>query len=61
MRVTPKMITDMVTANLSSSVSRLLWLQNQMSTGRRINRPNDDPIGLTRDLSYRTTIETVEQ
>jgi flagellar hook-associated protein 3 len=55
------MIADRVTSNLSSSVTRLLWWQNQMSTGRRINRPADDPIGLTRDLSYRTTIETVEQ
>ncbi len=61
MRVTHKMMTDMTTANLSSSVTRLLWLQNQMSTGRRINRPSDDPIGLTRDLSYRTTISTIEQ
>jgi flagellar hook-associated protein 3 len=60
-RVTHKMIADRVTSNLSSSVSRLLWWQNQMSTGRRINRPADDPIGLTRDLSYRTTIQTVEQ
>jgi len=60
-RVTHKMITDMTTANLSSSVNRLLWLQNQMSTGRKINRPSDDPVGLTRDLSYRTTIGTLKQ
>lgn len=61
MRVTHKMITDMSTANLSANVNRLLWLQNQMSTGRRLNRPSDDPVGLTRDLSYRTTISTIEQ
>lgn len=61
MRVTNKMMTDMSASNLSSSVNRLLWLQNQMSTGRRINRPSDDPVGLTRDLSYRTTISTIEQ
>lgn len=61
MRVTQKMMTDLATANLSSSVNRLLYWQNQMSTGRRLLRPSDDPIGLTRDLSYRTTISTIEQ
>jgi len=61
MRVTTKMLTDRTTANLSSAVTRLLGLQTQMSTARKLLRPSDDPIGVTRDLSYRTTIDNVTQ
>ncbi len=61
MRVTHQMITEQTTANLSRSITRLLALQNQMSSGRRLSRPSDDPVAVTRDLSYRTTIKTVEQ
>ncbi|GAB4318515.1 MAG: hypothetical protein Kow0074_07760 [Candidatus Zixiibacteriota bacterium] len=61
MRVTHQMITDQTTANLSRSIARLLALQTEMSSGRRLRRPSDDPVGVTRDLSYRTTIKTVAQ
>lgn len=61
MRITQQMITDRATANLSRNVSQLLLLQTQMSSGRKLTRPSDNPVGITRDLSYRTTISTVEQ
>ena len=61
MRITQQMITDRATANLSRSVSQLLKLQTQMSSGRKLTRPSDNPVGVTRDLSYRTTIDTVTQ
>lgn len=61
MRVTSQMLAARTTANLSSSVARLLALQTQMSTARKLLRPSDDPIGVTRDLSYRTTIDNITQ
>ncbi len=61
MRVTQKMMSDQTTANLSAAAERLLRLQSQMSTSRRLGRPSDDPIGITRDLSYRTLISEVGQ
>ncbi len=61
MRVTQKMITDQATASLSASADRLMRLQTQMSTGRRLSRPSDDAVGVTRALSFETTISAVEQ
>ncbi len=61
MRVTNKMISDQVMGNLSKNIARFMKLQNQMSTGRRINKPSDDPIGTIKDLSYRTRISEIEQ
>jgi flagellar hook-associated protein 3 FlgL len=61
MRVTQKMITDRMSANLSAAADRLMRLQTEMATARRLSRPSDDPVGITRDLSFRTTISAVEQ
>jgi len=36
-------------------------LQTQISSGRRINRPSDDPLGILRDLDYRKEISKNEQ
>jgi len=61
MRVTNKMISDQVVINLTRNISRFMNLQNQMSTGRRINRPSDDPIGTIGGLSYRSQLSAIEQ
>lgn len=61
MRVTSKMIADQVINNLSQNLSRYMVLQNQMSTGRRIMKPSDDPIGTIKDLSYRSRLSEIEQ
>ncbi len=61
MRVTNKMISDQVISNLSRGITRFMDLQNQMSTGRRINKPSDDPIGAIKDLSYRSRLSQFEQ
>jgi flagellar hook-associated protein 3 FlgL len=61
MRVTQKMMTDRMSASLSAAADRLMRLQTEMSTARRLSRPSDDPVGITRDLSFRTTISAVEQ
>jgi flagellar hook-associated protein 3 len=61
MRVTSKMISDQVINNLSRNLGRFMDLQNQMSTGRRIMKPSDDPIGTIKDLSYRSRLSEIEQ
>jgi len=35
--------------------------QVQMSTGRRLNRPSDDPIGIQKDLRYRNVLTDITQ
>jgi flagellar hook-associated protein 3 FlgL len=36
-------------------------LQNQLSTGRRINKPSDDPVGISFSMRYRTELSSNEQ
>lgn len=61
MRVTNNMITNRVSYNLGNSISRYMDLQTQISSGRRINRPSDDPLGILRDLDYRKEISKAQQ
>ena len=61
MRVTNKMISDQVTNNLGTNISKFMKLQNMMSTSRRINQPSDDPVGTIKDLSYRTRLTEITQ
>ncbi len=44
MRVTHQMITDTMLRSLTRNVSRLEQLQEQITSGRRVSRPSQDPI-----------------
>ncbi len=61
MRVTNSMIAGRVTYNAQKSLSRFLALQTQMSSGKKINKPSDDPLGITRDLDYRNELANNKQ
>jgi flagellar hook-associated protein 3 len=61
MRIADNMITDRVVFNIQRNLSRYFLLQNQLSTGRRINTPSDDPIGTQQDLIYRAELAKNEQ
>ncbi len=56
MRVTNNMITNTVAFNTHRAIARFLEMQTQMSSGRRINNPSDDPVGTIRDLDYRAEL-----
>jgi flagellar hook-associated protein 3 len=61
MRVTNKMISDQVMYNLNRSLDRFIDLQSMMSSGRRINKPSDDPVGTQKDIRYRKTLAEIAQ
>jgi len=61
MRVTNSMVANTVTYNMQRSLQRFLELQTSVSSGRRINKPSDDPLGTLRDLDYRTELSKIEQ
>jgi len=61
MRVTNNMIMNTVVRNLSLGLDKYLRLQTMMSTGKRINRPSDDPTGTAQDLGYRFRLSDMEQ
>ena len=61
MRVTNNMMITAVTAGLSRNVQSLVSLSEKLATGRKINRPSDDPIGMANIMDYRKTISKTEQ
>lgn len=61
MRVTQGMLNTNMLRNLNNNLTRLEKLQNQMSTGRKINKPSDDPVGIGFSLRYRSGLEANEQ
>jgi len=61
MRITTSMLTDRVVYNMQRSIRRYMEMQTQLSSGRRINTPSDDPVGTQRDLIYRTELKKNEQ
>lgn len=61
LRVTQNMVSSRLMRNLSANYERMGESQNQLSTGRKINKPSDDPVGITYALSYRSETAMTEQ
>lgn len=60
-RVTQGMMNTQLLRNLNNNMNRMNNESNQLSTGRKINKPSDDPVGLTFALRYRSELATNEQ
>ena len=61
LRVTQNIIVQRTLSSLSDQTRRLLALQEQISTGQRVNRPSDDPIDARRGVNLRLLIGQNEQ
>ncbi|WP_049825077.1 flagellar hook-associated protein FlgL [Paenibacillus sp. 1-18] len=61
MRVTNNMLSSQLLLNLNRNSERMNNTQNQMSTGRKLNKPSDDPVGITYSLRYRSELSSNEQ
>lgn len=60
-RVTQGLIVQRTLSNLNAQLRRLLKIEEQMATGRRVNRPSDDPMDARRAVSIRHDIDKNEQ
>lgn len=47
--------------NINTNLIRINNHQNQLSTGRKINKASDDPVGISFSLRYRSEISSNEQ
>lgn len=56
MRVTQSMLSSTMLRNLSNSYNKMGQWQEQLSTGSKLLRPSDDPVGVTKAMSYRTQL-----
>jgi len=55
------MMTATVKRNLFRQAEQLARKQETMASGKRINRPSDDPLGFGKVLDYRKTLSSLEQ
>ncbi|TFB24379.1 flagellar hook-associated protein FlgL [Filobacillus milosensis] len=61
MRVTQGMLNNNMLRNISQGYERMDKYMDQLSTGKKINRPSDDPVVAMRGVSHRSTLDKVEQ
>jgi flagellar hook-associated protein 3 FlgL len=61
MRVTQSMLANNMLRNLSSSYERLGKYQEQLTTGKKITRPSDDPVVAMKGIAYREDLARVKQ
>lgn len=61
MRVTQGMLAANSLKQISNSYNKLETLQNQLSTGKKITRPSDDPVVATKGMAYRSNLSEVNQ
>jgi flagellar hook-associated protein 3 FlgL len=61
MRVTQNMMNLQMLQNLSNSNERMMNLQNVLASGKRINTPSDDPVGVNYALRYRAQLNHLNQ
>lgn len=55
-RITSRILFNNSTANLQDIQQDLAALQERLATGRRVNRPSDDPLATRRAIGYRSHI-----
>ncbi len=61
MRITNRMMTNSMLSNINGNKNRLSSLEEQYSTGLKIQKPSDDPIVAVRALKLRTNLAELNQ
>jgi flagellar hook-associated protein 3 FlgL len=55
------MLSNNMLRNLSKSYTSMNKYMDQLTTGKKINRPSDDPVIAMKGMRYRTEVSNVEQ
>lgn len=61
MRVTQSMLSNNMLRNLSTSYNKMGKLQEQITTGKKVNRPSDNPVVVMKGMAYRMQVDKVAQ
>jgi len=61
MRITNRMMMNSHQRNLSRNLNRLHRVENQIVTGRLVNKPSDNPVNATRIMGYQNQIARNDQ
>jgi flagellar hook-associated protein 3 FlgL len=60
-RITPRTTQQTAIDNLTANLSRMAKLQEQLASGKAINRPSDSPIQTVEAMQYRSEIRRNDQ
>jgi flagellar hook-associated protein 3 FlgL len=61
MRVTQSMISANSLQNISNSYQKMGQYQDQLSTGKKITKPSDDPVAAMKGMAYTSDLASVDQ
>ncbi|WP_068620593.1 flagellar hook-associated protein FlgL [Paenibacillus tuaregi] len=61
LRITSNMMNSQLMLNLNRNAQSMNNTQNQLATGRKLNKPSDDPVGITYSLRYRGELASNDQ
>jgi flagellar hook-associated protein 3 FlgL len=60
-RITQSMMNIQLQRNLNNNLMTMSKYQEQMATSRKINKPSDDPVGMSYALRYRSELAATDQ
>lgn len=61
MRVTQNMLNNNMLRNLNRNLREMEKLQDTLASGKRINRPSDDPVGIVHSMRFRTELVEINK
>ena len=61
MRIATKTIYGMAKYHLGAIAEDMYKINEVITSGKRINRPSDDPAGMTQSLQLRSELSNIEQ
>ena len=60
-RITQRTVSTTMLSGLQMNLSRMQKIQEQLSTGRQVNRPSDSPVKTVEALQFRSSIKATQQ
>ncbi|NRD79398.1 flagellar hook-associated protein FlgL [Bacillus sp. BRMEA1] len=60
-RITQTMMNQTLLANLQTNYRNLSQTQQELSSGKKINKPSDDPVAAVRAMNYQSTLNEIDQ
>jgi flagellar hook-associated protein 3 FlgL len=60
-RITQNMMNQTLLSNLQTNYRKLTQTQQQLSSGKKINKPSDDPVSAVRAMYYQSTLNEIDQ
>jgi flagellar hook-associated protein 3 FlgL len=61
MRISNKLMADNIVNRLGKQTEQLFKIEERITTGKKINRASDDPIGIGQVLAYRKSLSSLDQ